>query len=76
METTNYYATRFVFDKNRFKVWKAINEYLQRFILDNSVILDIGCGYGDFINGIKGKEKYAIDLNPYNEKYIEKQNVK
>ena len=75
METTKYYETRFGFDKNRYKVWKAINEYLQGFIPNNATILDIGCGYGDFINGIIGKEKFAIDLNSDNHKFIDNQNV-
>ena len=75
METTKYYKTRFGFDKNRYKVWKAINEYLQDFIPNNATILDIGCGYGDFINGIIGKEKFAIDLNSDNHKFIDNQNV-
>jgi SAM-dependent methyltransferase len=75
METTKYYETRFGFDKNRYKVWKAINEYLQDFIPNNAIILDIGCGYGDFINGIIGKEKFAIDLNSDNHKFIDNQNV-
>ena len=75
METTKYYETRFGFDKNRYKVWKAINEYLQNFIPNNATILDIGCGYGDFINGIVGKEKFAIDLNSENHKYIDSQSV-
>lgn len=63
MNAEKYYESRFVFDKGRTKVWKAINEYLQNFIPENASVLDIGCGYGDFINGIKAKNKFAIDLN-------------
>lgn len=63
MNAEKYYESRFVFDKGRAKVWKAINEYLQNFISENASVLDIGCGYGDFINGIKAKNKFAIDLN-------------
>lgn len=63
MNTDQYYKTRFVFDKGRTKVWKAINEYLQHFIPSGATVLDIGCGYSDFINGIQASQKYAIDLN-------------
>jgi SAM-dependent methyltransferase len=69
-----YYESRFVFDKGRLKVWKAINQYLQKFVPNNSSILDIGCGYGDFINGIDGVNKYAIDLNSEMKNYL-KDNV-
>lgn len=76
METTKYHETRFVFDKGRTKVWKAINEYLQKFIPKNSVILDIGCGYADFINGIEADLKYAIDLNPEMKDFIVSDKIK
>lgn len=70
MEADKYYSTRFIFDKGRTKVWRAINEYLQRFIPTDATVLDIGCGYADFINGIKANKKYAIDLNPDVAQYI------
>lgn len=63
MNAEKYYEARFVFDKGRTKVWKAINEYLQKFVPPNAIVLDIGCGYADFINGITAKRKFAIDLN-------------
>jgi SAM-dependent methyltransferase len=63
MNTDKYFETRFVEDKSRTKVWKAINEYLQKYIAEDSCVLDLGCGYGDFIKGIKANSKFAIDLN-------------
>ena len=63
MNVDKYYQARFVYDKGRTKVWNAINEYLQYFLPKNASIMDIGCGYGDFINGIKAEKKYAVDLN-------------
>jgi SAM-dependent methyltransferase len=71
--SNNYHDTRFQFDANRSKVWKAINEYIQKIIGKNQIILDIGCGYGDFIIGIQAKKKYAIDLNPELKKYFPKE---
>jgi SAM-dependent methyltransferase len=58
-----YFKTRYSPDPGRPKVWKAICEYLQRFISPSSVVADIGAGYGDFINQIRAKKKYAIDIN-------------
>lgn len=70
LNAEKYYESRFKFDKNRTKVWKAINEYLQKFIPANASVLDIGCGYADFINGIQADKKYAIDLNQNAQNYI------
>lgn len=59
----SYYNIRYSFDPERAAVWKAIVENIQyRFICDNSAILDIACGYGDFINQVASPSKTAIDL--------------
>lgn len=70
LNAEKYYEARFKFDKGRAKVWKAINEYLQNFVPENGSVLDIGCGYADFINGIKANKKFAIDLNQNSQEYI------
>lgn len=61
----DYYRTRYGFDEGRKRIWKAIAERLQRHIdpLRDSV-LELGSGYCDFINNIRARKKYAIDLNP------------
>lgn len=61
---SEYYETRYTFDRGRAKVWKAIAEHLQKYIkADSDTVLDLGAGYCDFINNIKGREKIAIDMN-------------
>lgn len=46
-------------------IWKTLCEnYFQRFIPENATVLDVACGYGEFINSIHCREKLAIDLNP------------
>ena len=62
MSDNKYYTTRFSFDTDREKVWKEIVVYLQRYIPRDSIVLDLGAGYCSFINNIKAKEKYALDL--------------
>ena len=48
----------------RNEVWKTlIKSYFQRYIPAASDIVDIGCGWGEFINNVEGKRKVAIDLN-------------
>lgn len=68
----NYHNTRFKFDPGRLKVWRAITEYLQPYVGENKSVLDLGAGYGDFINLIKAKKKFALDISPAMKDYISK----
>lgn len=56
------------FEKNaayRIAVWKVLTRtYFSRWIPDDSSILDLGCGWGEFINQIPAARKYGMDLNP------------
>ncbi|MBI1371267.1 MAG: methyltransferase domain-containing protein [Phycisphaera sp.] len=46
-------------------VWKILcGEFFNRYIPDNAAVLDLGCGWGEFINNTKGVTKYGMDLNP------------
>lgn len=61
----SYYTTRYTPDPGRTKVWKAIINYLKKYTGPScGSVIDIGCGYGDFINNINAAERYAVDLNP------------
>jgi ubiquinone/menaquinone biosynthesis C-methylase UbiE len=62
-QTNNHYENEHVFLKEREKVWKIMCTHLQKYISPKAVILDIGAGYCDFINNIKGKEKHALDIS-------------
>jgi len=67
----DYYATRYVDNPGRRKVWMAIVGYLVRFMdRDSSTVVDVGCGYGDFINNAPGKRRIAVDLNPDSKKFL------
>lgn len=69
---SEYYATRYTFDAGRVKVWKAIANYLQPFIKeDTDVVLDLGAGYCDFINNIKSCERIAVDSNPSSSQFCQ-----
>lgn len=39
-------------------------DFFQKYIPENTIVLEIGAGYCEFINNIKAKEKIALDLNP------------
>lgn len=49
----------------RNKVWRVlIREFFQQFVRRDDTVLDLGAGYGEFINHIHCYKKYAIDINP------------
>ena len=51
--------------QKRNRVWKILcAEFFQRHIPEQSAVLDLACGYGEFINHIAAARKYGIDLNP------------
>ena len=55
----------------RNQVWQVLcKEYFARYVPSNSVILDLGSGWGEFINNIVAFEKYAMDLNPTSFEYL------
>lgn len=46
-------------------IWEVLcRDYFQKYVARDAVVLDIACGYGEFINSIHCGKKYAIDLNP------------
>lgn len=46
-------------------VWRVlIADYFQALVRPTDAVLDLGCGYGEFINQIQCGEKFAMDLNP------------
>jgi SAM-dependent methyltransferase len=50
--------------EKRRAVWRVLcHSYFSRIIPADAAILDIACGYGEFINQIQAGSKYAVDLN-------------
>ena len=60
--------------KNKFliKIYQNFNyHYQNKLIPQNSILLDVGCGQGDFIKQLpKGINAYGIDINPLINKNI------
>jgi ubiquinone/menaquinone biosynthesis C-methylase UbiE len=67
---SEYYQTRYSFSPERSKVWRAICGYLQKYVnASQDSVLDLGCGYCDFINNIKAYRKFAIDISSASQFY-------
>ncbi len=49
----------------RIATWKIlIHDFFARWIPPQSALLDLGCGWGEFVNQVEAKPKYGMDLNP------------
>ena len=54
-------------------IWKILcSDFFSKYVKESDTVLDIACGYGEFINNIEAKEKLAIDLNPDAKGYLNK----
>jgi SAM-dependent methyltransferase len=49
----------------RNQVWKVLTaSFFSRYVSPEDRVLDLGCGYGEFINNIVCGSKIAMDMNP------------
>jgi hypothetical protein len=60
--TARYHDVRFTPDPRRKVLWRALwRHYFSRQISPNDCVLDIGCGYGAFINEVVARRRIALD---------------
>ena len=46
-------------------LWGVLcRDFFQSYIDREAVLLDLGCGWGEFSNNISARKKYAMDMNP------------
>jgi SAM-dependent methyltransferase len=66
------YETRFAGKEDyRKAVWRVLfSSFFARYVSGCRAVLDLGCGYGEFINQLRGPMCYAIDLNPDAGRYL------
>jgi len=71
-DLSRIYAQRFAANLDyRKQVWRVlIDSFFQRYVPHNATVLDLGCGYGEFINQVHAGRKYAMDLNPDAPRYL------
>lgn len=49
----------------RREVWKVlVTDFFQKYVRPSDTVVDLGCGYGEFINAISCAKKIGMDLNP------------
>jgi SAM-dependent methyltransferase len=55
----------------RTRLWRTlIDAYFQRLVPRDAAVLDLGCGYGEFINNIRCGRKLGMDLNPESRSHL------
>jgi len=72
-ELQKIYGARFASNiAYRQRVWNIlVPDFFQKFVRPAATVLDLGCGYGEFINNVRCGRKLAMDLNPDAPKYLE-----
>lgn len=65
-ELSQIYERRFrAVEDYRDRVWKVlINSFFSKWVRPDHSVLDLGCGFGEFINNVKARERFGMDLNP------------
>jgi SAM-dependent methyltransferase len=57
----------------RKRIWSVlVDEVFQKYVAPSDAVLDLGCGYGEFINQVQCGRKFAMDLNPSAPRYLDK----
>src|SRR5258706_14495653 len=71
-ELAQAYAQRFgPIEDYRRRVWQVLaRDFFQPWVSEEGALLDLGCGYGEFLNAIKARRKHGMDLNPNSPQHL------
>lgn len=72
-ELADLYRIRFQEDflPRKIEIWKVLcKDFFQNFVGRDDVVIDVACGYGEFINNIQAGARIGIDLNPDSRKHL------
>ena len=71
-ELQNIYEKRFAGTlAYRKQIWNVlVHDFFQKYVSPDDAVVDLGCGYGEFINTVQCAKKFAMDLNPDARKYL------
>lgn len=59
----------------RNKVWTILTRFFEQWIAPGSAVMDLGCGYCEFINKVNCRQKFGMDLNPDSVRFAETASV-
>lgn len=61
----DYHSSRFTPDPKRDVVWESLWRFhFSKLIGPDACVLDLGCGYGNFINNVVARRRIAVDAWP------------
>jgi len=71
-ELQRMYGARFSSNlEYRKHVWTVlVADTFSRYVQPTDSVLDLGCGYGEFINTIRCRKKFGMDLNPDTARFL------
>jgi SAM-dependent methyltransferase len=70
-DTPGYHETRLSFDARREVLWETLCEaFFQRLVPPVACVLELGAGYGHFINHIRCQSRIAVDKWPGFVRYV------
>lgn len=76
LDVSDVYQRRFSVEDQRAKneIWKVlVGDFFQkRWIKPTDTVLDLGCGFGEFLNNVQAARKIGVDLNPDSPRYLDK----
>jgi len=59
--------------KEKLRIWKILTEnFFQKYISSDDVVIDLAAGYCEFINNVKCKKKIAVDISLDVRKFAQK----
>jgi SAM-dependent methyltransferase len=65
-ELQRAYERRFTSHREyRTRVWRILTrDWFQRYVSPQDAVLELGCGWGEFINQVQAGRRFGMDLNP------------
>jgi len=66
VDVAKLYRNRFSAEEQAAKdrIWQVlVDHFLQRYVPAEATVLDLACGYGEFIRHVRARRKLAVDIN-------------
>jgi SAM-dependent methyltransferase len=61
--SSGYHDSRLAHDAKRDTVWKALwRHYFRHHVRADDCVVDLGCGYGEFINNVTARRRIGLDM--------------